>query len=141
MSSKNIYLKEFNEIKIPCKLQARHIWENAKLFIIPAADDYASNDRFCWRSSLPGSADQTSTLSFRCLLPTPTLTLILLHQPETTASFGSIHRLCHSSYDLSTPTLIRSSELAIKTPVILPKIMLSHSKLCMFSAKLLARRR
>ncbi len=27
--------------------------------------------------------------------------LILLHQPETTASFGSIHRLCHSNYGLS----------------------------------------
>jgi hypothetical protein len=47
------------------------------------------------------------------------LTLILLHQPETTATFGSIHRLCHSNYDLFTPTLIRSSYLAIKTPVIL----------------------
>ena len=47
---------------------------------------------------------------------TLTLTLILLHQPETTTTFGSIHRLCHSNYDLSTPTLIRSSDLAIKTP-------------------------
>jgi hypothetical protein len=32
-----------------------------------------------------------------------TLTLILLHQPETTATFGSIHRLCHSNYDLPRP--------------------------------------
>ena len=43
-----------------------------------------------------------------------TLTLILLHQPETTAIFGSIHRLCHSDYDLSTPTLIRSSDFGNK---------------------------
>jgi hypothetical protein len=32
-----------------------------------------------------------------------TLTLILFLQPETAAIFGSIHRLCHSNYDLSTP--------------------------------------
>ncbi len=49
---------------------------------------------------------------------TLTLTLILFLQPETTATFGSIHRLCHSNYDLSTPTRIRSFELAIKSPVI-----------------------
>ncbi len=40
-----------------------------------------------------------------------TLTLILLHQPETTATFASICRLCHSNYDLSTPTLIRSLKI------------------------------
>jgi hypothetical protein len=36
---------------------------------------------------------------------TLTLTLIFFLQPETTAIFGGIHKLCHSNYDLSTPTL------------------------------------
>jgi hypothetical protein len=69
-----------------------------------------------------------------------TLTLILLHQPETTATFGTNWQysqtvVCHSNYDLSTRTLIRSSELAIKTPVILPKIINGcHGKLSMPSA-------
>jgi hypothetical protein len=44
------------------------------------------------------------------------LTLILLYQPETTAIFGSIHRLCHSNYDLSTPTFIRSSDFGYNGP-------------------------
>jgi hypothetical protein len=64
-----------------------------------------------------------------------TLTQILCLQPETTATrsrsrsryfyfnnhntFGSIHRLCHSNYVLSTPTLIRSSDLSVKALVIL----------------------
>ncbi len=47
---------------------------------------------------------------------TVTLTLILLHQPETTATFGSIHRLCYSNYDLSTPTLTRSSDFGNHDP-------------------------
>ncbi len=42
---------------------------------------------------------------------TLTLTLILLHQPETTATFGNILRLCHSNYDLATPTRIRSGHI------------------------------
>ncbi len=56
--------------------------------------------------------------------PTLTLTLmlILLHQPETTAPFGSIHRLCQSNYDLSTPTLVRSShELNVASQVRIKK--------------------
>jgi hypothetical protein len=69
-----------------------------------------------------------------------TLTLILFLQPETTATFGSIHRLCHSNYDLSTPTCIRSFELAIKSPVILLRI-LAPLHLALLSATLLARRR
>ncbi len=46
---------------------------------------------------------------------TLTLTLILFLQPETTTTFGSVHRLCqvyHSNYDLSTPTLTRICVLA-----------------------------
>ncbi len=49
---------------------------------------------------------------------TLTLMLILFLQPETTATFCSILRLCHSNYDLSTPTLICSSDSAIKALVI-----------------------
>ncbi len=59
-----------------------------------------------------------------------TLVLISSHQPETTATLGSIHRLCHSNYDLSTPmltltlmldlfqqpTLIHSSDFGNKDP-------------------------
>ena len=56
---------------------------------------------------------------FVALTLTLTLTLILFLQPETTATFGSIHRLCHTNYDLSTSTRIRSFELAIKSPVII----------------------
>jgi hypothetical protein len=63
------------------------------------------------------------SISKNTLTLTLTLTLILLLQPETTATFGSIHRLCHSNYDLSTPTRIRSFELARKSPVIFLKIV------------------
>jgi hypothetical protein len=58
------------------------------------------------------AAISEAQIDLNAITLTLTLTLILLQQPETTAIFGSIHRLCHSNYDLSTPTLIRSSAMS-----------------------------
>jgi hypothetical protein len=68
-----------------------------------------------WAAYFPSEARHLG-IAATYLTLTLTLTLILLHQPETTATFGSIHRLCHSNYDLSTPTLVRSSDFGNKDP-------------------------
>ncbi len=61
------------------------------------------------------ASDIVTVVTEATLTLTLTLTLILLHQPETTAIFGSIISLClcHSNYDLSTPTAARTKPYVI----------------------------